>query len=116
MRYACLFQFWFPRGVCPAVGLLGRMAVLFPVFSGISTLFSTVAVPVCIPTNSARVFPFLEGNLSLTCDLAFRMSHTDTSLLPVSLSESQLLHLSNGAHGNQVRLSEDSEHDICGSS
>ena len=36
----CLFQFWFPRCVCPAVGLLGRMAVLFPVFSGISTLFS----------------------------------------------------------------------------
>ena len=26
--------------VCPAVGLLGRMAVLFPVFKGISTLFS----------------------------------------------------------------------------
>ena len=36
----CLFQFWCPRCVCPAVGLLGRMAVLFPVFSGISTLFS----------------------------------------------------------------------------
>ena len=28
----CLFQFWFPLGVCPAVGLLGHMAVLFPVF------------------------------------------------------------------------------------
>ena len=25
-------QFWFPWGVCPAVGLLGHMAVLFPVF------------------------------------------------------------------------------------
>ena len=23
----CLFQFWFPQCVCPAVGLLGRMAV-----------------------------------------------------------------------------------------
>ena len=30
--YTCLFQFWFPRYVCPAVGLLGHMAVLFPVF------------------------------------------------------------------------------------
>ena len=29
--YTCLFQFWFPRCVCP-VGLLGYMAVLFPVF------------------------------------------------------------------------------------
>ena len=28
----CLFQFWFPQCVCPAVGLLSRMAVLFPVF------------------------------------------------------------------------------------
>ena len=27
----CLFQFWFPRCVCPAVGLLGHMAVLIPV-------------------------------------------------------------------------------------
>ena len=28
----CLFQFWFPQCVCPAAGLLGHMAVLFPVF------------------------------------------------------------------------------------
>ena len=28
----CLFQFWFHRCVCPAVGLLGHMAVLFPFF------------------------------------------------------------------------------------
>ena len=29
----CLFQFWFPRCVCPAVGLLGHKVVLFaPVF------------------------------------------------------------------------------------
>jgi len=29
-----------PQCVCPAVGLLDHMAVLFPVFKGISTLFS----------------------------------------------------------------------------
>ena len=40
MGYMCLFQFWFPCCVCPAVRLLGCMAVLFPVFKGISTLFS----------------------------------------------------------------------------
>ena len=28
----CLFQFWFPWCVCPAVGLLGHKAVPFPVF------------------------------------------------------------------------------------
>ena len=33
------------------------MAVLFPVFKGISTLFSIVAIPVCIP-NSVKAFPF----------------------------------------------------------
>ena len=32
MGYTCLFQFWFPRYVFPAVGLLGHMAILFPVF------------------------------------------------------------------------------------
>ena len=28
MGYTCLFQFWFPQCVCPAVGLLGHKAVL----------------------------------------------------------------------------------------
>ena len=28
----CVFPFWFPQCVCPAVGLLGHKAVLFPVF------------------------------------------------------------------------------------
>ena len=32
MEYMCLFQFWFPWYVHPAVGLLGHMAILFPVF------------------------------------------------------------------------------------
>ena len=42
--------------------MLGRIAVLFPVFKGISILFSTVAVPVCIPTNCKRV-PFFPHPL-----------------------------------------------------
>ena len=28
----CLFQFWFPWCVCPAVGLLGHTVVLFAIF------------------------------------------------------------------------------------
>ena len=32
LGYTCLFQFWFLHCVCPVVGLLGCMAVLFPVF------------------------------------------------------------------------------------
>ena len=46
--------------VCPAVGLLGHTVVLFPIFKGISPLFSIVAILVCIPTNSVREFPFLH--------------------------------------------------------
>ena len=42
------------------MGLLGEMAVLFPVFSEISTLFSIAAVLVCIPTNGVRGFPFIS--------------------------------------------------------
>ena len=56
--YTCLFHFWFAWCVCPAVGLLGCMAVLFLVFKGISTLFSKMAVLVCIPTNSVKRVPF----------------------------------------------------------
>ena len=54
LGYTCLFPFWFPQCVCPAVGLLDHKAVLFPVFQG---NLHTVAVLVCIPTNSVRV-PF----------------------------------------------------------
>ena len=43
------------------------MAVLFPVFQGISTLFSIVAILVCITTNSVRGFPFLHTLFSIYC-------------------------------------------------
>ena len=36
------------------------MEVLFPVFKGISTVFSIVAVLVCIPINNVRGLPFLH--------------------------------------------------------
>ena len=74
---ACLFQFWFPRCVCPAVGLLGHVAVLFPVFKGISTLFSIVAVLVCILSNSVRGFPFLHTLSSIIVCRLFDDSHSD---------------------------------------
>ena len=45
LGYTCLFQFWFPWCVCPEVGLLGQMPVLFPIFKGISTLSSIMAKP-----------------------------------------------------------------------
>ena len=40
MGYMCLFQFWFPQGICLGVGFLGPIVVLFLVFKGISiTIF-----------------------------------------------------------------------------
>ena len=40
---------------------------LFATFKGISTLFSIVAVLVCIPTNSVRGLPFLHTLSSIYC-------------------------------------------------
>ena len=42
--------------LCPAVGLLSCMTVLFPVFEGISTLFSIVAVGEVKSFSRVRLF------------------------------------------------------------
>ena len=46
-----------PSCVCPAVRFLGHMAVLFPVFKGISTLFSLLALSLHSHQQCKRV-PF----------------------------------------------------------
>ena len=46
--------------IYPAVELLGHMVVPFVVFEGISMLFSAVAAPIYIPTNSVQGFLFLH--------------------------------------------------------
>ena len=38
LGYMCLFQFWFPQCVCPGVGLLGHMAVLFRFLRNLHTV------------------------------------------------------------------------------
>ena len=40
--------------------LLDNMVMLFLIFWEISVLFSIVAAPIYIPTNSAQMFPFLH--------------------------------------------------------
>ena len=54
-------------GICLGVGLLGHMVVLFLVLKGLSILSSIVAVSIYIPTNSARIFPFLHTVSSIYC-------------------------------------------------
>ena len=63
--------------LCLPVGLLGFMAVLFAVFKGISTLFSIVAVLVCIPTNNVRGFLFLQSSPAFIVFRLFDSSHSD---------------------------------------
>ena len=47
MGYMCLFQPWFPWGICLGVGLLGHIVVLFLVF--------LLSVPSCIVTVSIYI-------------------------------------------------------------
>ena len=47
-------------GYIPWSGILDHMVILFLVFWGTSILFSTVAAPIYVPTNSVQGFPFLH--------------------------------------------------------
>ena len=49
-----LFQLYFSQGICPVLGLLSHMVVLFLAFKGISIPSSIVAVSIYISTNSER--------------------------------------------------------------
>ena len=51
--------FLFSLDKYPHVELLDHMVVLFLIFWETSILFSKATTPICIPTNSAQVFPFL---------------------------------------------------------
>ena len=57
--------FSFSSYIYPTVESLDHMVVLFLVFWGTSILFSTVAAPVYIPTNSILEFPFSTSSQHL---------------------------------------------------
>ena len=46
--------------ICPEVGLLDQMVVLFLISQGITILFSIVASPVHVPTSTVQGLPFLH--------------------------------------------------------
>ena len=50
---------------CLGVGLLDHMIALFLVFWGTIILFSIVAIPIYLPTNSVTGFPFFQYFLFL---------------------------------------------------
>ena len=70
-------QFWFTQCICPVMGLPGCMAVVFPFFKEISTLFSIVAVLVCIPTNSVRGSLFSTPSPAFIACRLLDPSHSD---------------------------------------
>ena len=55
-----LFELEFSLDICPGLGLLDHMVILFLVFWGTSRLFSIVSTAIYIPTSSVRGFPLLH--------------------------------------------------------
>ena len=61
------FSILVSSGYSLGMGLLGHMVVLFLVVKGMSIPSSIVAVSIYIPTNSARVSPFLHTLSRIYC-------------------------------------------------
>ena len=76
----CLFKLWFSQRICPGVGLLGHMLVLFTVFQRIPILSIMVAALVYIPTN--RAIPFLHTFSSIYCLKIFLMMANMCEMIP----------------------------------
>ena len=99
LGYMCLFQFCFPQGISPVIELLHCLAVLFPVFWGNSALFSIVAVPVFIPTNSVRRFLFSTPFPTFIVCRLFDDRHSDwCELIPHCGFDFHSLIMSDGEH------------------
>ena len=64
--------------IYPGVELLDHMGVLFLVFWGTSILFSILAAPIHIPTNSAWGFPFPPILAIFVICRLFDDSHSDS--------------------------------------
>ena len=66
--------------ICPGVGLLNHMIILFLVFWEISILFSIVAAPTYIPSNSVEELPFLQFSPAFVICRLFLMMAILTNL------------------------------------
>ena len=73
----CIFQLWFPQGICLVVGFLGHTVVLFLVCSGTSILFSIAAVSAYFPTNSAECSLLSASSPALTVCTFSNGDHSD---------------------------------------
>ena len=85
------FRLCFPLDICPGVRLQGHIVALFLVLWGPSILFSIVAVPVYIPTNSRAVL--FSHTLSSICCLCISqiLLFIDTLALFAVVSKASIL-------------------------
>ena len=81
--------------------MLDHMVVLILVFKGASILFSIMAIPVNIPTNSGGRFPFPTSSLAFVICRLFNDGHSNLcevishcSLICISLVISDAEHFS----------------------
>jgi len=53
--------------ICTRSGIGNHMVTLFFIFQGTSIMFPIVTVSICIPTESATVFPFFHTPSFVVC-------------------------------------------------
>ena len=77
MGCMCLFQFWFPEGICIGVGLLGHMVVLFLVFRRISIPSSMWLYQITLPSTVQEHSLFSTPSLAFIVCRLFDDGHSD---------------------------------------